>query len=172
MSNKSLFLIVLFSIVLSFVVFVFKSSVALSANTVEYKSKRITNLLIPEGWGFFTRNPREATLQLYELKDSIDQPVLKPNASAEFFFGASRRNRKVAMEISEVLGEIPQSSWIKTKGSYSIPDTIVTVKASESIHYLRGKYLAVMYVDTPWAWARHPERHTKEYSCVAIDVVK
>src|SRR4030095_4783202 len=76
------------------------------------KEKTSIMAIIPEGWGFFTRNPRETDLYLYFLKDK--HWVMNPNApisSCRNSFGLNRLPRAQSVELGMILSKINDTCW-------------------------------------------------------------
>lgn len=62
--------------------------------------------LLPQGWAFFTRSPREPQIYLFE---EIDGKVVKksyPNASMESAFGFTRKVRSKGIELGHLMKEL------------------------------------------------------------------
>jgi len=116
-------------------------------------------MLFPEGWGYFTRNPREPVLQLYRL-DGQYEPVLVPNFSKRSLFGLRRDGRKVGGEIDFVLKQVPAKAWLITRKRVSFqvsPDSMVVIHNPIEGPTLCGDYLIQLQDRLPWAWARSRE---------------
>lgn len=171
MNNRVAFLTLLLSIVFIFLLTVFKNSVGQSAYGLSFKSKRIINLMVPQGWGFFTRNPREPSLQVYDMNSGKPEVMLTPNAGCEHFFGISRKNRRIGMEASTMVGGIPDSLWTKSKDSFVVPEKVIRVRRTVDADNLLGMYVVVLEDKTPWAWARYPERHKNLFKSIKVEFI-
>jgi len=113
--------------------------------------------LVPQGWGFFTREPRkEQICELYRVHGNTVEAVLLPSADAQNLFGLSRRQRKMEVELGEMASKVPHASWrfgnpLLTPALLHGQPTI-TVEVPD-VHLLQGRYLFVMHEFVPWAWA-------------------
>src|SRR5581483_8297699 len=106
MTRYSLFLcfLVLASAVL--ISYVFLSSFE-TTYSPDYNVRNSSLYLFPEGWGFFTRNPREAIVDIYSIEGQNQLTLLShANGSSAYYFGASRLGRRFGYEISMVLNHI------------------------------------------------------------------
>ena len=70
------------------------------------------SIFLPQGWGFFTKSPKEAEASIYKINTNNTLTLISiNNASYLNHFGLSRKARKIGFEISQILKEIPDSSW-------------------------------------------------------------
>lgn len=76
--------------------------------------------IIPEGWGFFTRNPREPVYKFYECDgDSFAQMNLHNN-SFRSLAGLSKINRRYNLELQRLKPLIPDSVYVEAEDLSSI----------------------------------------------------
>lgn len=124
---------------------------------VGFPNTRNIFMLFPEGWGYFTRNPREPVLQLYSLKGK-HEPVLAPNFSRRSLFGLRRDGRKLGSEVDLVISQVPTSAWSTTKEAPAFEacsrDSLVVIHDTITRPTLCGDYLIQIQDRLPWAWAR------------------
>ena len=118
---------------------------------------------LPQGWSFFTRDPREDLFFIYAVEDGSD--VLRGITDVETFFGASRKKRHLNTEASNILQQIPKENWIQANGSFFYDQLlpshkdkdgcigdIVYVKNESKHHSIEGNYYFVIKPLEPWAW--------------------
>lgn len=138
------------------------------------KTKTQFYTLFPEGWSFFTRNPREPLLEVYKIDNGklISMPL--SNSSMINSFGFSRKSRVKGFEASTIISEIPSNLWKENKGNNyikDINDNFVNVKYKKSNHYFnKGKYLFVLKDPIPWAWASKSQDKYAPYSAIKINI--
>jgi antimicrobial peptide system SdpA family protein len=123
-------------------------------------SRRIVFTLVPQGWSFFTRNPREAQAVIYEIKDGVPLPLDHKHSSIYNFIGLSRRASVIMSEMQVVKAELPDSIYMTTKWSYQenivgeYPQQPFKVKNKISNPLLCGEYLLIFQKAVPWAWSK------------------
>lgn len=145
-----------------FIFFVFNNSLSTSTPYDNpYFVKKLTRNLFPEGWGFFTRNPREE--MLYFLKNDNDKLIkmINPCSSSEYSFGLDRNCRSKSAELEVIISQINDSLWVTEDTSillgkkkiFSIPKDTVT----NFFYYpkITGNILIVKQKRLPWAWSKN-----------------
>ena len=92
-----------------------------------YLEKAIT--LIPQGWAFFTRDPREAQVLIYEIgKNNALTNLEQKHSSYKNLFGLSRKSSKIMIELQLIKNKLSDSLYQNTKWNYqdnfytTIPD--------------------------------------------------
>lgn len=165
---RLLYYISLVSILLIFIFLIFISSLKSTVFDVSFSSKYNISMTTPQGWGFFTRNPREAQFVLYELEDSVPELVTFKNASSKNLFGFSRLSRRINLEFQRMLGRVNDSLW---KEEISELDTLIIEKTGEFIYLEKGYYLIENKETTPWQYAGYKDNYSPEvkYAKVFLD---
>lgn len=110
----------------------------------------------PQGWAFFTKNPRDVRTQLL---DSISkQDLIQPNFSIEYYFGLSRKPRRLCLEAGYLVKGIPDSLWIKSKnlGKERLRSSFKTSFFKHPI--LVGHIIIMNKERTPWAWSAYEDK--------------
>jgi antimicrobial peptide system SdpA family protein len=72
------------------------------------------NAVVPQGWAFFTKSPRDPILSAYEY-DEHGQAYRIPeltNADYRNLFGVNRRGRAIGTELAMLLDLIPPERWV------------------------------------------------------------
>ncbi|MEH6681692.1 MAG: SdpA family antimicrobial peptide system protein [Sediminicola sp.] len=140
-------------------------------------SKVITleqTLLTPQGWGFFTRSPREEQLYVYRVENGDYTQFLDVNFSAQNVFGFSRKNRIMLNEIVALTQKLDDSLWVSTreKNLKMIEFDSLHVMANKSkIPLLCGIYIIKRENLLPWAWREYKGtlELEKKYIWVKLD---
>jgi len=144
-----------------------------------YVFKKNVNFAFPQGWGFFTRNPREAHFEIYEIaKESgnISQ-LLHKNTSFKNLCGLSRNNRYIGYELSKLIGYIPKAAWKNRAGfvlTENLPDTTYTLEVNELLQTFDSdrEYLFVQFKPIPYAWASQNQEQHRPYLAARIKIKK
>ncbi len=116
-------------------------------------------LWIPEGWAFFTRDPREADLFVFSRRASgWVNASLGPHSRPSNAFGLNRASRAQAIESGMLIGRLPKSAWRDCKGEPSACLDAAPVQAlvsnSAGRPTLCGSIGFVLQKPLPWAWSR------------------
>lgn len=120
-------------------------------------------LWMPEGWKFFTRDPREERLYIMRRDgDHWRSAEFGPNSRAANLFGLRRRSRAQGIEAALILERLPKSHWHDCKESplvalsqAAVTDTVVNISPSPTFCGDIGIY---MQAPVPWAWAKSAMR--------------
>jgi antimicrobial peptide system SdpA family protein len=118
-------------------------------------------LWAPQGWKFFTRNPREDWLLPFRRAHDGNwkSASLGPNGRADAYFGISRLPRAQGIEMGLLLYKLPKAMWDECN-----TDPVVCLEHSAIKATLRNKTPnptlcgIVGFADqrqTPWAWQAH-----------------
>lgn len=140
------------------------------------KLKTFFNSITPEGWGFFTKNPRDFVLEVYEIKnDKIYQIDIKNN-SPNYYFGMSREARLIGYEISTILEEISKKKWVdsKTKNIYKhISDITIEVKNKRYLnHFKQNKiYLIKIFKPIPYSWSKKNQERFNPFYIIKFKLI-
>lgn len=127
---------------------------------LRYSSSEKLNLIaiLPEGWSFFTRNPREATDHVYHRQEAGWVSLGRTNSHVANLFGARRTARIHGIELSALLQQVAVGKWHRAvvrledlKAIESIPVMKVTNPALRPT--LCGQLLVQRREPVPWAWS-------------------
>lgn len=128
-----------------------------SMGTLLYgKSTLLFRSLLPEGFAFFTRNPREFQIALY-TKDK--EEVNLHNGSPRFWFGLKRYPRTFNVELGQIFPIIADQEWYNCESGNleCLNDDLLpvyTIKSNFSTPIVVGDYYVKISDPVPWAWAR------------------
>ncbi|MEZ0184129.1 SdpA family antimicrobial peptide system protein [Flavobacterium oncorhynchi] len=155
-----------------FLSYIFKASIPIPSND-SYKYKATIFNIIPQGWGFFTRDPRENEVWTYKILNNSVEKISQTNGNLNNLYGASRKNRFIGVELSFLISQINTSSWIKMKGGKLIldkktyTDTIINTLKPCS---LKGDFFIVEQERIPWAWSKNSDTIVMPYKYSKIYV--
>ncbi|MEL6357811.1 MAG: SdpA family antimicrobial peptide system protein [Bacteroidota bacterium] len=160
---KKTTLIFLLSTVTALVVasFVFISSLPFNTLTGNYQAKKRVYTLSPQGFAFFTRNPREYRLTTYVPDQTTGEwhRVERSNASLHNWLGVSRQCRRENVEIHTVQSaakgkyiELNSAEFSSVIDTLSIVDTVANPFADP---LLKGEIVFRFERPIPWAWSKN-----------------
>jgi antimicrobial peptide system protein, SdpA family len=126
---------------------------------------RSVQMLLPEGFAFFTRNPRERDLYVYQRTDSTwASAMLGPKSQASNLFGFSRRSRMQSVETALLLSKTTQEDWTDCErtaetclSELPVQDTVTNVQPRPTVCGVAG---FARRKPVPWAWSDKSDRLT------------
>jgi antimicrobial peptide system SdpA family protein len=130
---------------------------------------------LPEGWGFFTRDPREPDLYVYRNSHNRwETASLGPHSQPRHIFGLSRSSRAQGVELGLLLHRTPHTKWAECRGDPVLclmAAPTVTVQNPSSSPTLCNELGVILQPPVPWAWSAHKIRMPSkvirlEVSCV------
>ncbi len=128
----------------------------------------------PEGWGFFTKEPREELMDVYFINNFGLQEADLANVSAGNLFGLSRESRMKGYELSMILSKIPRKFWKsgnRRNLMSHINDLPVKVKDVKNFKYFsHGRLLIKMHKPVPWIWANRGQEENTPFKVLRIDI--
>lgn len=135
------------------------------------------SILIPQGWAFFTKSPRETEVLLYEKKGARYQLATQPNASIINVFGASRRSRIQGIEMGALIQQVSDLKWYDCAESLeSCSGMLDSLKAVSVLNgayrpTLCGEFFFVSKKPVPWAWGSSFARISMPSQTIKINSV-
>ena len=166
--------------ILGYFYFNFIGTLSQNVVPISKQEKKLITSFFPQGWGFFTRNPREPKYLLYKITgDAPPQLMNYKITSYKNLFGLSRRGNRICMEMIRIQHQLPQSSeWIDSKldvnefeYSNCSFDTI-NYDQGELFYVHPGRYLIKEYQITPWNWLKYPDNYSGEFKYYAFQLKK
>lgn len=129
---------------------------------------------LPEGWGFFTRAPREDNIFVYKANKNELILFQKPNASPQYLLGLKKTSRSIGAEYGRILNKL-NPKWVSFSGEKNIKkisDTLTTYnfKNDEKYPLLKGEFVLVAYKPIPWAWVQDFNPDFREGKMVKINI--
>jgi antimicrobial peptide system SdpA family protein len=118
-------------------------------------AERGTRLVLPEGWGFFTRDPREPDLILVRRGADGAWAIEPPHASASNAFGLHRESRALPVESMRLLEHAPVAFAPCTGSWRECLDAAAPVALRNDVAQplLCGDVAFLKRAPAPWAWA-------------------
>jgi antimicrobial peptide system SdpA family protein len=119
-----------------------------------------TVLFLPEGWAFFTRDPKEPEfLMFHPRSDGSWTRAARPNDSLSTVFGFSRFLRSLNVERGLLVAPFREGDWrpCTSRPELCLADwqgTIFTVKNRTPGATVCGPVAFVKQDRVPWAWSR------------------
>lgn len=132
----------------------------------KFENKKIVFSLFPQGWAFFTRNPREGQVILYQKNNGKFVEVPFKHNNYRYAFGLNRTCTKVYTELGYIRKNINDSSFKAIEWNYQEKiftnklDNLETITLQNPLKngILNGKYLLVIQEPIPWAWSKNAKR--------------
>ena len=144
---------------------------------VQSKSTEINlKFIMPEGWAFFTKNPREPRMKLYQIGENDLTLMDRHNASPENLWGLSRRTRVTNVELGNVVPHIMEDNWHDLDNALAVPAALDTIESIALVNEARdprlcGSYCLVKYEPLPWAWSQDMQEDEMPVQIVKIDLL-
>lgn len=158
MKIRLFYLISVFGLLL-FLIQVFSYSVSYNVNVTNANFYVVKDLLLPQGWGFFTKDIREEFV--YNLYNVNGEKVMVNNSSYENFFGFSKKARKISMEVAIIESRISNNNWLDSLSVVSNPAFLEV--SNEYLYYLKGgRYVLTRHMIPPYLWRDLPKNKKTE----------
>jgi antimicrobial peptide system SdpA family protein len=110
---------------------------------------------VPEGWAFFTRNPREENIIAYKIQnDKIGNKVQLINNQLNLLFGANREARSKNSKLTILASRFKEEEWadVNFLDTDSIDLTAFEFKeVSVKGPFFFGKFLVRRFEPEPWS---------------------
>ena len=164
MEQKHILTLTFVTVALFWAVIIFNSAVSalpfnpLSGSKVEAIKY---SLVLPQGWAFFTRSPREDQYYAYKMKGGELKSILHTNSSYKNAFGLTRNVRKRGVEMGGLIEQLTHKTWLKCpdgvlKDCITTNDSIATIQLINTAHH--PTYCGEVWLErkpiVPWAWSR------------------
>lgn len=131
------------------------------------EKKVIFKSIFPEGFSFFTRDPREPQAMIFTAKSKEDLMEIN-RSSLKSFFGFSRYGRALTIELGIILSSIQDQKWfdcynVDSKGCFENEDMpIYYLKNSAPNPLICGEFFIKITEPVPWAWSSSFKRNQRE----------
>lgn len=132
-------------------------------------------LWAPQGWSFFTRDPREEDRTVYVRRDSVwESAMLAPHDRLSNLGGLRRKSRAQMVELALLLEGIPADAWQPCAASLQeclgrIPQGRA-VRNTAPAPSMCGTIAVMLQRPVPWAWARSSKPVTMPYRMLSLEV--
>jgi antimicrobial peptide system SdpA family protein len=127
----------------------------------EYGTTPVVNFLIPQGWAFFTRNPREAQVIIYKNEGGRLLELPHKHSNLSNIMGLNRRASVIVSEMQSIKNKIPDSVFKNTKWNFQegkfgqLPNSAYPAINNFANPILCGEYILVLQEVVPWAWSKN-----------------
>lgn len=140
--------------------------------SLDLADKKVIRQVMPQGWGFYSKSPREETLNVYSPYNE-SSVVVWPNNKIKNAFGIYRYGRSQGIELGLIVYNLPSSvKWedCDGKGKSCIKDSDVTVSVNNTTPSptICGDILIARETPIPWAYAKYT--HTSKSQVAKVDV--
>ncbi len=146
---------ILYSTLIILVVF---SNVPYSELSIQGQLKKYIQTVLPQGWEFFTLNPRSEYTVIYKY-NSNGEIIIQDfkNSSTNSYLGISKINRIRNIELEVLISRTDSSKYItcfsfEELKNISDTTTCYTIKNTTNIHAMKGTFLIRKTTPIPWAW--------------------
>ena len=142
-------------------------------------TKNFIHNFFPEGWGFFTRNPREESVNFIFIRKN-DQALelgMNPCSSGEYAFGLNRDCRAKSAELDILIKQVPDSLWTTKRSVLNYQLIQKTPILDTIINYfhvpeIEGEVALIKQERLPWAWSKNHRTLNAPLSYVKVYVEK
>jgi antimicrobial peptide system SdpA family protein len=122
------------------------------------KVRRNVVSVAPEGWAFFTRNPREPKTYTWSVDSNGTLGSENPVDVRGFALaGLSRRSRIRGIEVGQIMQSIPEDRWVQCRGPVEecglSEAKWVPVRNTMAAGTLCGRVVFESKPPVPWAWS-------------------
>lgn len=129
------------------------------------KARLYLMAILPEGWGFFTKNPQDEQIFIFERQKGEWLSILKtPNSSMNNLFGIKRDARSQGSEYGILLNELAHIDSVRWE--YYENKSLSTCLQSTNLSAFQldnnvknpticGEIIILRQKPIPWAWAKH-----------------
>jgi antimicrobial peptide system SdpA family protein len=143
----------------AFAVYALHPALAFNAVRLPFEGTIRMKRWTPEGWKFFTRNPREDRAELFSRQSDgtwVDVGM-GPNFTARNYFGLGRMPRAQGIELALLVHGVAKSEWSacteRPEACLERLGHVVPLTNSSPSPTLCGAVGFVMQETVPWAWS-------------------
>lgn len=135
------------------------------------------NVFMPQGWKFFTRNPREDDIKIFRKNNEGNwvSATFGANSSPVNLFGIKRTARSQGIEIGLLMASIKKDEWVECKGRTDVcmeqAATNKTIVNESPLPTICGEVAFVMQPPVPWAWSRAKREVVMPSKLIKVGVV-
>lgn len=144
-------------------------------NKIEPKERQFIKTMLPEGFSFFTKNPREPYFRVYKIisGDSLNYMEMNP-FSLTNLGGLIRRNKVVYVQLGGILEQLKGIKWATHRGVNDLPLhnlKLIKVENESDTPLVCGKYLLEFRKPVPWAWSGSVRPGEMESKIIKINIL-
>jgi antimicrobial peptide system SdpA family protein len=141
-----------------------------------FAEQALTFLWAPQGWAFFTRDPREEKQTVYaKATAGWESVLLAPHGRLTNVFGLRRTSRAQGVEMALLIDGIPAEAWQPC--TLPVGECLAQLPTGRPVvnrspdPTMCGSVAVVLQKPLPWAWARSPRPTTMPARILALEVV-
>lgn len=137
---------------LSLLGLIFIFSKQTSPFTKSFYVEQSIKAIFPQGWAFFTRNPREKYFKVFQVFNKMQRiEEVNLRSSNNFILSINRYHRLISSELGKLLEIYPRDNIFNCEKI-----TPQCLKNKKPIFfknkYIKGNFAIFVYPPTPWAW--------------------
>ncbi|WP_146553641.1 SdpA family antimicrobial peptide system protein [Rummeliibacillus sp. SL167] len=175
-TNKTIFIFFFVTVLIGFLVLFYSivSTLPTSPVSLDKEKRSIVQILYPQSWGFFSKNPRA---EFYDVIDANtgEQAVKWPNNRIRNGFGLIRYGRGQGTEIAMLVHQVKNDKWaICKKDSLQCLEELntekITINNSTPNPTICGDIGVVESSPIPWAWAKYSDKIKPTSKLVRVKV--
>lgn len=140
---------------------------------VNLRVKRIVHSVLPQGWAFFTKDPKTTMYDIYKREDGHLTKINFKTSEPENLFGISRKSIKIKTEVSDIAAKLPDSLWNITtnQNDFDRKSRLFHLMIVGSSSISSGKYLIVSYEPIPFDSLQNENYH-QQYKFIQVNLMK
>jgi len=133
-------------------------------------------IFAPQGWKFFTRNPREESISTYakDKNGNWSPAMIGRNSSRITYFGLARTARAQGVEVGLIVASAKADQWVPCKERLDLCfEKLPTVRPAVNVTpgaTVCGEIICVKQQPVPWAWGRSKDKITMPVKCLRVNV--
>lgn len=139
---------------------------------LNYRTQKIIFTLLPQGWGFFTKDPKDATVDVYQLEGKTLKLITINNFSLQNLYGFSRKARYIGYEFGKLGQCIPKTAYKNELGTvgkiYPKKITIVKIPFVPKFYPIDNEFIIYQYKITPFEWINKNQEQYSPYLVARI----
>jgi antimicrobial peptide system SdpA family protein len=136
------------------ILFILLNSVKQNPISLEYGiDNEMTSLVFPQGWSFFSKDPREATMNLFSIENGVLRKIDFKNTQAKNLYGLKKSDRLIYYKIYGDVQKFPIKHFYNSRDNInSIDLKKINTYSLKNTTYKKGKYLAQIVELESWVW--------------------
>lgn len=125
------------------------------------------SMLFPQGWAFFTKDPTDYQLNIYEITENSLKFINSKNVQFSQGFGLNKSNRLLPHLVSERIKVLPANYWFETSEdlkSISLDSlNVIHLPVSDKFDFLKTptRYLCELKKPIPWLFFSENLKYSK-----------
>lgn len=160
MNSLRLLLVCLIAFWSATILWIFVAAMPYSPVSLDLLTKINVMSVLPEGWGFFSRNPREVDLLIFEKHGGAWAPNRNaPTAHYRNYFGIRRTARIRSIESARIVAYFESATWHDCDSGIggclpNTSDSILEYRIARRYAAFHDTIALVRQEPLPWAWAK------------------